>query len=252
MNGRMLVGMVVALAAFASLGVPLRGEASAPARVEVAPGLGWGVDLPVHPLIGSAAAAGGGVFSKRQPAPVPPRTPVPLRRMRKSTISLGGQLSYGVVRGSSELNDHFDNGFGYAFRFRYMLSSRAALGFSFENQRYDDRAGLPVNPDPFATDSQLVVTTVASEGIVFFHRERVWTPYFLGGLGFASPNVTYDIKESRRVNEGPFAVVGVGVERFVRPRFSLDFTLRGYAQLGNSELTMFSQLGAGIHLYPGD
>jgi len=161
-------------------------------------------------------------------------------------------MSYGFVRGSSELNDHFDNGLGYAFRFRYMLSKRAALGISFENQRYDGRAGLPVSTTQFATDSQLVVTTVASEAVVWFHREREWTPYLLGGLGYASPNVIYGRKEFRRVNEGPFLVVGAGVEKFVRPRVSLDFSMRGYGEVGNSELSMFSQISAGIHLYPGD
>ena len=190
---------------------------------------------------------------RRQPAPVSPRTTPTLRRQRKGTISLGGQIGYGVVRGSSELNDHFDRGVGYGFRFRYMLSRRAALGFSFENHHYGTRAGLPVSTTPFAsTDSQLVVTTVATEAVVFFHRERETTPYLVGGLGFASPNVIYGTKESRRVDEGPFLVVGAGIEHFVRPRMSLDFTVRGYAEVGNSELSMFSQLTAGIHLYPGD
>jgi len=200
-----------------------------------------------------ASAGAAETMLRRQPAPVSPRPAPLLRRLRKGTISLGAQVSYGVVRGSSELNDHFDNGLGYAFRFRYMLSTRAALGFSFENQRYNTRAGLPVSTQPFAaTDSQLVVTTVASEAVVWFHREREWTPYLLGGLGFASPNVIYERKESRRVNEGPFLVVGTGVEKFVRPRFALDFSIRGYAEVGNSELSMFSQISAGIHLYPGD
>src|SRR5205814_9029406 len=132
------------------------------------------------------------------PAPVNPRTTPTLRRQRRGTISLGGQVGYGFVRGSSELNDHFDSGLGYGFRFRYMMSRRAALAFSFENQKYGTRAGLPVNTQSFATDSQLVVTTVATEVHVFFHRERDVTPYLLGGLGFASPNVIYGTKESRR------------------------------------------------------
>jgi len=187
----------------------------------------------------------------RQPAPGPARPAPTLRRMRKGTISLGGQMSYGVVRGSSELNDHFDHGVGYAFRVRYSLSSRAALGFSFEHQGYDARAEPNPQPGKFA-DSSLVVTTVASEAVVFFQREKVWTPYLLGGFGFASPNVLYEEKEVRRVNEGVFVVLGGGIEKFVRSRFSIDLSLRGYAQLGNSELSLFSQASAGIHLYPGD
>ena len=190
---------------------------------------------------------------RRQPAPVSPRKAPTLRRMRKGTISLGGQIGYGFVRGSSELNDHFDSGVGYGFRFRYMMSPKTALAFSFEHQRYGTRAGLPVDTGPFAAkDSELVITTVATEIHVFFHREREFTPYLIGGFGFASPNVIYETKESRRVDEGPFGVVGAGFERFLRPRVSLDVALRGFAEVGNSELSLLSQMTVGIHLYPGD
>jgi hypothetical protein len=248
MNVR-VVGMTVACA-LAALATPLRAE---PLLATPVSAMAIGVSPPggaVFGALGGAEAAES--MLRRQPAPVTPRVTPRLRRLRKGTLSLGGQVGFGIVRGSSELNDHFDSGLGYAFRFRYMLSSRSALGFSFESQRYGTRAGLPFNPDPFATDSELVVTTVASEMVLFFNRERETTPYLVGGLGFASPNVTYDRKESRRVDEGPFLVVGAGLERFVRQRMSLDFSLRGYAQVGNSELSMFSQLTAGIHLYPGD
>jgi hypothetical protein len=242
---RRFTGIVAAWAAIATFGAPVGATPWNPD--------GDGTLLSrIDGRLGLASAGAAETMLRRQPAPVSPRPAPLLRRLRKGTISLGAQVSYGVVRGSSELNDHFDDGLGYAFRFRYMLSTRAALGFSFENQRYKGRAGLPVSPTPFATDSQLVVTTVACEGVVWFHREREWTPYLLGGLGVASPNVTYERKESRRVNEGPFLVVGTGVEKFVRPRFALDFSVRGYAEVGNSELSTFSQVSAGIHLYPGD
>ncbi len=205
--------------------------------------------------LGDALRGGAGnaeTFLRRQPAPVSPRSRPTLRRQRRGTLSLGVQGGYGLVRGASELNDHFDQGLSYAFRFRYMLSSRSALGFSFENQHYGVRAGLTPSLEPFASDSELVVTTVSSEAMVFFHRERETNPYLLGGLGFASPNVRYARKESRRVDEGPFAVVGAGLEKFFRPRVSLDLCLRGYAQVGNSELSTYAQISAGIHLYPGD
>jgi len=203
--------------------------------------------------LGAEEARVSGTLMRRQPAPVPSRSKPILRRQRRGTISLGGQIGYGFVRGSSELNDHFDSGLGYGFRFLYIMSPRTALAFSFEHQRYGPRAGLPVDTGPFAAkDSQLVVTTVATEIHVFFHRERDLTPYVLGGFGFASPNVIYERKESRRVDEWPFAVVGVGFERFVRPRVSLDFTLRGFAEVGNSELSLMSQVVAGVHVYPGD
>jgi hypothetical protein len=200
-----------------------------------------------------AREASAETMMRRQPAPVSPRTTPTLRRQRRGTISLGAQIGYGAVRGSSELNDHYDRGISYAFRFRYMLSRRAALGFSFENQHYGPRAGLPLSTDIFAAkDSSVAVTTVASEAVVYFHRERPTNPYLVAGLGFASPNVLYETKESRRLDEGPFLVVGAGIERFVRPRLALDFSVRGFTEVGNSELSLFSQVDAGIHLYPGD
>ena len=223
----------------------------------VGPVAAWILVMIACAPLGAAAAPfeavpfGETLLLRRQPAPAPPSKAPALRRMRPNTISLGAQLSFGAVRGSSELNDHFDQGLGYAFRFRYSLSPRVALGISFENQGYDSRA-VPFPQPPLPADSQLVVTTVSAEGVVFFQREKAWTPYLLGGLGFASPNVNYEESGSRRVNEGPFATIGAGVEKFVRPRVSLDFSLRGYAQLGNSELSLFSQVSGGIHLYPGD
>jgi len=215
--------------------------------------LGGPLRAAAEDLSALARASAAETMMRRQPAPVSPRTTPTPRRQRKGTISLGGQVGYGVVRGTSELNDHYDRGVSYAFRFRYILSRSTALGFSFENQHYGPRAGLPLSTDPFAAkDSSVAMTTVASEVYVFFHRERDTNPYLIGGLGFASPNVLYETKESRRLDEGPFLVLGAGIERFVRPRLSFDFSLRGYTEVGNSELSLFSQAMAGIHLYPGD
>jgi hypothetical protein len=188
----------------------------------------------------------------RQPAP-PPSAPRPLsRRLRAGTVSLGIQGQIGGITGGSELTDHYSFGPGYGIRFRYQLSRGAALGFSFEHQRYDAVGGLPPNPDPNAGDSTLVITTVAAEGMAFLHRERETVPYFLGGFGYASPDVVYHGAGTRRVNEGPFLVLGVGFEHFVRERFSIDAAARGFGQIGNSELTLATQIALGIHLYPGD
>jgi hypothetical protein len=186
-----------------------------------------------------------------QPPPATPATKPLLRRQRPNTISIGIQGSYGVVRGNSRLADGFSHGPGYAFRFRYMVAPSFALGFSFESQRYYNRGGAP-SPTPGATDSVVVMTAVSAEGVVYLHREREVNPYFLGGFGHASPDIVDEVLGSTRVNEGLYLVLGAGLERFVRPRFSLDFTLRGYALLSNSEFTSFGQVCAGIHLYPGD
>ena len=187
----------------------------------------------------------------RQPPPAEaPRAPL-LRRQRPNTISIGIQGSYGIVRGNSRLADGFDDGPGYAFRFRYMLAPSFALGFSFESMRFYDKGGVP-SQELGAGDSTIVMTTVSTEGVVYINRASEVNPYFIGGFGYASPDIVDEVRGSTRVNEGLYLVLGSGLERFIRPRFSLDFTIRGYGLISNSEFTGFATLCAGIHLYPGD
>jgi hypothetical protein len=217
-------------------------------------GLATGWRPLVLAAVGAAGGAAGGhgeAVRARQPAPVPlPSRPV-LRRQRTNTISLGFQGQYGATRGNSRIAEGFDQGPGYAFRFRYMLSPSAALGFSFEHQRYGSIVP-PVSVQGDFADSHLVITTVAVEGVFYLHREREAHPYFLGGIGFATPDIIFSEGQSSRANEGLFAVAGVGLERFIRPRFSLDLSIRGSALVSNAQFTSTGQISAGIHLYPGD
>jgi hypothetical protein len=194
----------------------------------------------------------GDVFrAHRQPEPTEAPARQVLRRQRPNTISLGMQAQYGAVRGNSRVADGFDQGPGYAFRFRYMLSSSAALGFSFEHQRYNS-IQVPINvPGDFA-DSHVVITTVSVEGVFFVHREREFMPYFLGGFGFMTPDVVFAEDQAARTNEGLFVVAGLGFERFLRPRVSIDGSIRGHAAVSNSEFTSIGEVSLGIHLYPGD
>jgi len=191
------------------------------------------------------------LFARRQPAPAPPEQRTLLRRQRVGTIDLGIQGGYGIVRGTSRLADGFDHGVSYAFRFRYMLSPSFSLGFSFENQHFGARPAPP-SPEPGASDSTIHMSTVSVEGVFFIHHEREVTPYIIAGIGHAAPDIVDNVLGSARVNEGMFLTTGAGFERFIRPRFSLDFSLRGYGLISNSEFTSFAQLSAGIHLYPGD
>jgi hypothetical protein len=186
----------------------------------------------------------------RQPEPTKPRR-VLLRRQRPNTVSVGFQGQYGATRGNSRVADGFDHGPGYAFRFRYMLSPSTALGFSFENQRYNSIQPSANVFGAFA-DSHVVITTVAAEGVFFRHRDRDLTPYLIGGFGFATPDIVFTEGQASRANEGLFAVVGAGFERFIRPRMSADVSIRGFALVSNSELTSMGQVSIGLHFYPGD
>lgn len=192
--------------------------------------------------------------SGRQPAPVPTTRGPLMRRLRPNTISLGFQGQYGALRGSSRLADGFDQGPGYALRFRYMLSRAAALGFSFEHQRFGS-IQPPLNiPGPVVqfADSHVVVTTISAEAVFYRHREREFHPYFLVGFGYASPDVVFTNENASRVNEGAFLTAGIGFERFLRPRVSIDGSIRAYGEIANSEFTSIGEVSLGIHLYPGD
>jgi hypothetical protein len=209
-----------------------------------------------------SASSAEGLMARRQPEPTTPKARTLERRQRPNTVSVGIQGQYGAVRGNSRLADGFDHGPGYAFRFRYMVSPSAAIGFSFEHQRYGS-INPPVKNQLDFADSHVVATTVSLEGVFYVHRERMAMPYFVGGFGYATPDVIFTDfigatngeapnDQSSRVNEGTFAVIGVGFERFVRPRFSIDGSIRGYALVSNAEFTSMGQVSLGIHLYPGD
>lgn len=174
-----------------------------------------------------------------------------MRRLRPNTLSLGFQGQYGAMRGSSRLADGFDHGPGYALRFRYMLSRAAALGFSFEHQRFGS-IQPPLNVPGGVIDSHVVVTTVSAEAVFYRHRERDLHPYFLVGFGYASPDVVETEASASRVNEGAFLTAGIGFERFLRPRVSIDGSIRAYGEIANSEFTSIGEVSLGIHLYPGD
>lgn len=244
---RGMTGGALALLAAACLAAPRAGEAQtwAPAS--------WG-NAAAGDLL---AAAGGGesvlrvAGASRQPAPVPTTRGPVMRRLRPNTISFGIQGQYGAARGSSRIADGFDQGPGYGIRFRYLLSRSAALGFSFEHQRFGS-IQPPINvPGDFA-DSHVVVTTISAEAVFYKGRQRETHPYFLFGFGYASPDIVFTPEISSRVNEGAFLTAGLGFERFVRPRFSIDGSLRVYGAIANSEFTSIGQVGLGIHLYPGD
>jgi hypothetical protein len=204
----------------------------------------------------AAGSRGGESFlrvseGKRQPAPVPTTRGPVMRRLRANTISLGAQGQFGVARGNSRIADGFDQGPGYAVRFRYMLSRSNALGFSFEHQRFGS-IQPPINvPGDFA-DSHVVITTISAEAIFYRHREKETHPYFLVGFGYANPDVVLTPEISQRINEGAFLTAGIGFERFFRPRISMDGSIRAYGEIANSEFTSIGQVSLGIHLYPGD
>src|SRR2546426_74159 len=127
--------------------------------------------------------------------------------------------------------------------------SARAEGIDLGSARDRPALGRDARPTPGASDSTVVMTTVSMEGVLFLHREREAHPYFLAGFGHASPDIVDKALGAARADEGLYLVAGAGFERFMRPRLSLDFTLRGYGMISNSEFTSFAQICAGIHLY---
>jgi opacity protein-like surface antigen len=188
----------------------------------------------------------------RQPPPAPEKPKPRLRRMRTNAINLGLQITYGGVGGSSRIGEGFSSGIGYAFRFRYQMKPSFALGISFESQRFDANSNNPPSTEPDASDSTVNMTTVSGEAVFYVNRQKETNPYFITGIGIASPDVVDENLGSARVDDGPFLVLGAGLEHFIRDRFSIDLALRGYGLASGSEFTTMYQVCAGIQLYPGE
>src|SRR5439155_25809383 len=109
MNVR-LVGIVAGCAAIVGLGSPSGASPAAPV-----PGAAGLLARP-GAQAGFAGFEGAGAVApmlRRQRAPVSPRTTALRRRVRKGTISFGGRIFHGFVRGSSALNGHSDTCLGY-------------------------------------------------------------------------------------------------------------------------------------------
>jgi hypothetical protein len=163
--------------------------------------------------------------------------PVRANEQRRNTPSFGFQYGYGAMNGSGEFkwtstnpqyspfpNRHQDFRYGGALgiHIRYSLDQTHAVGVSFGDLRYDRKSGL----DSTAA-KQLQATGFLINYYLYFDRRAKTTPYFLLGGGLHWDFFRFAKYDNQPMPIGPWANLGVGVEYFVLPAWSIDATLRG-------------------------
>jgi opacity protein-like surface antigen len=156
---------------------------------------------------------------------------------RRNTPSFGVQYGYGAMDGTGVFeweddnpeipnpqNRHEDFRYGGAlgFRIRYSLDQTHAVGVSFEDLRYRRKSGVAST-----VAKQFQVATVLIDYYLYFDRRARTTPYLLLGGGFHRDTFRIGKYENLTSPIGPCANLGIGVEYFVLPTWTIDGTLRG-------------------------
>jgi hypothetical protein len=111
---------------------------------------------------------------------------------------------------------------------RYSLDQAHALGVTFDDLRYKRKKGLEYSEDPQSEAAkQLQVNNVLADYYLYFHRRDRTTPYAVISVGFHRDTFRFARSDNLVTMFNPAASLGLGVERFIRPTWSIDATLRG-------------------------
>ena len=170
-------------------------------------------------------------------------SPASAYEQRRNTPSFGVQYGYGAINGSGTFewednnplvanfeyrHEDFRYGGALGFHVRYSLDQTHAVGVTFEDRRFDRKSGLDDPDDPTLEPAkQLQSTAYLIDYYLYFDRRARTTPYLQLGAGFHRDTFRLKRNENLIAPFGPCASLGIGVEYFVRPAFTIDATLRG-------------------------
>jgi opacity protein-like surface antigen len=167
------------------------------------------------------------------------------RLVRQGTIALTGMASYGTLLESGRYGQTFNSGIGLGFGLRYRTSYEAAVGVSFESQRFDARA--PGDSAAAAVRLNLVVTSLDYYRF-FSHRSRV-PRYLVLGVGLVQARQTDADGELEYPGDGGMFKVGGGIEYWMSRSLTADLNVRYNGVFSNSRLDHDFQIGLGLNFY---
>jgi opacity protein-like surface antigen len=197
-------------------------------------------------LVVLALACGPGLVRAQgttTPAPAAPDAFRP-RLVRSGTVSLGGQLLYGLLLGGP-FSDDFNNGLGAGFNLRYRTAQDQAFGISFEAHNFGTKA--PSDSAAGHDKLQIIVTTV---DYTKFGSIRSRMPkYFQLGAGIAQTRLTDNDGEKEYPGDGGVFKLGAGMEYWANRSLSLDLGVRYYGVLLRSKLNHDLQVSLGFNFY---
>jgi hypothetical protein len=198
---------------------------------------------------------------------------------KRNTPSVGGQGMFGYLEGDTDWRDAFSEGLGLNFSIRMNYERNRAYGLSFEQHHFDRITGLGLYEGPLsmheATDLEFQLLTF--DFYQYFNRPQRRTYYVMGSAGFYRPQLLYKFTDGAGVTstqasfpgEGVCARVGVGIEYFLKRKFSIDARISGYYFHGGditeytedthnpgellettkNGITVVGQASIGVHLY---
>jgi len=181
---------------------------------------------------------------------------------RRGTPSIGVQFQLGFLGYDSEWADIFQPGRGVAIRAKQYVARNQALGFSFEQQKFNESTTVPLT-DPAWQPDFLQMQILMVDYYRYFMRQKRRTPYLIASVGFYRPEIVDEGAEDDFVpepgqtvehpKEGVLARLGVGLEYFIVRAISVDGTLSGYYINTPSQdgLTVSGMFALGIHIYTG-
>lgn len=174
---------------------------------------------------------------------------------RSNTVSLGIQGGFGLMSGSGDYQpgvtgeaepvpyDAFDIGPSLAIHVRYSLDRTHAIGFTFEDLRFDRKSGSEAEPTQYQLNNFL------AQYYMYFNRRAKTSFYAVGGAGFHRSTFRLRGGSTIQPGEGLSANLGGGLEYFLRRPFSIDGSIRGYWLKPKQGTVAGGEAFLGIHYY---
>lgn len=181
---------------------------------------------------------------------------------RRGTVSAGGQLQYGEMRGDSEWGNVFARDIGGVISVRQYVARNRAWGLTFELQKFKRSADWPKNVVGTTDADELQYQVLMADYYFYFRRVHKQCPYLVLSAGFYHPQLVYKYKDEQgdEYEEIEYPVdafvarVGGGLEYFINRTVAVDARLSAYyvGRSGDSGQTISGQVALGVHLYVGN
>jgi hypothetical protein len=175
---------------------------------------------------------------------------------RAGQVGVGVQGQYGSLFGGDDLAKNFRAGPGLAVRMRYRMRYERAIGLSFESQSMEADGvvrqpdGFPTQPDSAGFDRATVTTAGAEFYQMFGTRTRTVRMLSIGaGIAQINGRLTTGETVYPVNNEGFYASLGAGVERFFYRSWAFDVSTRYMAVFHEGAVNHDVQASVGLVFY---
>jgi hypothetical protein len=183
---------------------------------------------------------------------------------RRKTPSIGVQVQYGYMGGSSMWPETVRYGLGVTVSVRRYIARNQALGISFEQQKFARISSLleDLEDDEYGDLDHIQMQVLMLDYYLYIKRMRRETPYLVFSAGVYRPQQLYEFddeitgstgEEVKYPSEGFLARAGAGMEYFLSRNLSIDATVSGYL-VNTPDLTgstFTAQAAIGLQLYAG-